>query len=249
MPYECKHIWIIGASSGIGHALAKELSNRGAILFLSARDLPKLKSLRNEIGNEHRVFPLDVTDSMAFSNAAISISNISRIDSIIYLAAAYHPMSLLEMDKDIVASIISTNVNGTFNFIQAISPVIKAGNVDQIALCGSVAGYCGLPNGQPYSATKAAVMNIAQSLRAELPKEIDIKLLSPGFVRTGLTDKNKFPIPMIIEPEQAAKEIADGLLKNTFEVHFPKKFTWIMKVISFLPYWLYFIIAKKLDKN
>ena len=246
MSYQGKHVWIIGASSGIGYALAKELSLRKAVLSLSARDMTKLESLRHEIGLHHQVFPLDVTNRIAFDHVARLVTDISTIDSIIYLAAEYQPMSLLEMDADMTASIISTNVSGPFNFIQAISPFIKAGNVNQIALCGSVAGYCGLPNGQPYSATKAAVINLAQSLRAELPPEVDVKLISPGFVRTELTNKNKFDMPMMIEPEHAAREIADGLLQSGFEIHFPKLFTKIMKLMSILPYWIYFRILKRL---
>ena len=110
MSYQGKHVWIIGASSGIGYALAKELSSRGAVLSLSARNMTKLESLRYEIGLQHQLFPLDVTNTIAFKNIAQLISGISKIDSIIYLAAEYQPMSLMEMDADVVASIISTNV-------------------------------------------------------------------------------------------------------------------------------------------
>lgn len=246
MSYQGKHVWIIGASSGIGYALAKELSSRGAILSLSARDMSKLENLRHEIGLQHHVFSLDVTNRISFETIAQLISGNSMIDSIIYLAAEYQPMALMEMGADMVSSIISTNINGPFNLVQAIAKDVKAGNVKQIALCGSVAGYSGLPNGQPYSATKAAVINLAESLRAELSPEIDVKLINPGFVRTNLTNKNKFTMPMMIEPKQAAKEIANGLLQSGFEIHFPKRFTRIMKLISHLPYWIYFRVLKKL---
>ena len=245
MSFQGKHVWIIGASTGIGLALAKELSLKGAILALSARDAEKLGTLRHQIGLHHHVLPLDVTNLVEFIAVANQVRNVfKKIDSIIYLAAVYQPMSLLELDSEMTASIVNTNLNGPLNLIQAITPLIKSKAISQIALCGSVAGYCGLPNGQPYSATKAAVINLAQSLRAELPNDIDIKLISPGFVRTALTDKNKFKMPMIIEPEQAAKEIANGLLKDKFEIHFPKRFSLITKLVSILPYKIYFKIIE-----
>ena len=94
----------------------------------------------------------------------------------------------------------------------------------------------GLPQGQPYSATKAAIINLAESLNTECGDTVDIKLISPGFVRTPLTDKNSFPMPMMMEPEQAARMIADGLLSRRFEIHFPKKFTLLLKALRLLPY-------------
>lgn len=245
--YKGDRIWIIGASSGIGYALAKELASRGATLVLSARDEVKLNALRIEIGSSHTVLPLDVTNVLSFKEVAVHVKDsFKKLDRVIYLAAAYQPMSLLEMDTAIVDSIIDTNLKGSFNFVQAISPFIKDGTIGQIALCGSVAGYIGLPNGQPYSATKAAIINLTQSLRAELSSEIDVKLISPGFVRTDLTNKNTFTMPMMIEPEQAAKDIADGLLSSSFEIHFPKVFTQYMKLMALLPHNLYFWLVKKL---
>ncbi len=238
-----KKIWVIGASTGIGHALAVELAKRGAVVNVSARDQGKLDALVVGLGPQHRSYAMDVAKAEDFDRV---LSAMGPVDSIIHLAAAYQPMSLLALDAKAVDDIVSINLGGTLNLIRAVTPLIKNGQIEQIALCGSVAGYCGLPNGQPYSATKAAVINLAQSLRAEAPASIDVKLISPGFVRTPLTDKNNFTMPMMIEPEEAAVAIADGLLTNSFEIHFPKKFTFLMKIISLLPYPLYFPIVKKL---
>lgn len=159
-----------------------------------------------------------------------------HIDSVIFLAAAYTPMKLESLDLAVTRQIIDVNLAGAFHVVYAVLPILGDRSAGQIALCGSVAGYIGLPGGQPYSATKAAIINLAESLRAELPQKINIKLISPGFVRTELTDKNDFQMPMIISPKDAAKAIADGLLGKQFEVHFPKRFTIWLKLLRMLPY-------------
>lgn len=139
------------------------------------------------------------------------------------------------------------NLLGAFTLIDSVLPILKQQRSGQLALCGSVAGYNGLPGGQPYSATKAAVINLAESLKAENP-QLDIKVINPGFVKTPLTDKNSFQMPMMVSPEYAAQAIAEGLLKRGFEIHFPKKFTLLMKLLRILPRGLYFFLVSKLAK-
>lgn len=246
MPLESfkdKNIWIIGASSGIGYALAENLSAQGAHLFLSARSENGLNNLNQKLGNTHHLLPLDVADLDATQKACLEVQKITnnQIDSVILLAALYDPSPIREMDIQKAHQMVQVNLNGTLNLVTSILPILQDQKYGQLALCGSVAGYRGLPNGQPYSATKAAVMNLAESLRAEEPS-LDIKLISPGFVRTPLTDKNDFDMPMIIEPEEATQSVAKGLQSNAFEIHFPKKFTLILKLVRLLPAWLYFKI-------
>lgn len=238
--YNNKIVWIIGASSGIGEALSKELASKGAIICLSARRAQELEKLKSSLSDkEHEIFPLDVCDAEAVITTANNIhTHFGRIDSIIFLAAAYKPMRLEMLNISDVRQIIETNVLGAFYVINAVVPLLKSQSYGQIALCGSVAGYIGLPGGQPYSATKAAIINLAESLRSELSSTIDIKIINPGFVKTDLTAKNNFQMPMIITPEKAATFIADGLLKKNFEIHFPKKFTLLLKLIKILPYGL-----------
>lgn len=238
--YHNKIIWIIGASSGIGEALSKELSSKGAIICLSSRRAQELEKLKCSLaGAEHNIFPLDVCDAAAVIKTANAIhSHYGRIDSIIFLAAAYKPMMIEALNIADVRQIVETNLLSAFYVLQAVIPLLKSQSYGQIALCGSVAGYIGLPGGQPYSSTKAAIINLAHSLRAELPKTIDVKVINPGFVKTGLTEKNNFEMPMMITPEKAATFIADGLLRNNFEIHFPKKFTFFLKLIQLLPYFL-----------
>lgn len=247
MTYKNEVIWIIGASSGIGYALAVELSACGATLALSARRKEELEKLKERIGERHMIYPLDVADTELTIRTAKAIHAANgRIDRVIFMSAAYTPMQLEHLDMLVTRNMLEVNIMGTFNVLHAILPLLKEQKYAQIALCGSVAGYRGLSGGQPYSATKAAVMNIAESLAAECPKQIDVKLISPGFVRTALTDKNDFSMPMIIAPEVAAKTIADGLLSKRFEIHFPKRFTLMLKFLQLLPYALAFKITRKL---
>lgn len=242
--FKDKTVWIIGASSGIGKALAQNLNAKGANLILSARSEGDLKTLNTELENKHSILPVDVSNHIALRDA---VSKISKIDSVIHLAAIYDPTSMNDLKHDTMSKIVDVNLKGTFNIVEAILPLLKKQGYGQLALCGSVAGYRGLPNGQPYSATKAAVINLTESLRAEEQKNgLDIRLISPGFVETPMTAKNDFDMPMAIKPDQAAEAITKGLLSNSFEIHFPKKFTYLMKFLRVLPSWLYFKIAKKM---
>ncbi|MDP9126734.1 MAG: SDR family NAD(P)-dependent oxidoreductase [Pseudomonadota bacterium] len=249
--YSGQIVWVVGASSGIGAALATELAVRGAVLALSSRQQAELDKLQKSLGAEHKVFPLDVTDAGAVQNTAHAIrAAFGRIDRVIIMAAAYLPMRLDALDPDLCREMVEVNIIGALNLVHAVLPIFAAqaksdrSRNAQIALCGSVAGYIGLPGGQPYSATKAAIINLAESLQSECARTIDVKLINPGFVRTPLTAKNNFKMPMIIEPQQAAIEIADGLLTERFEIHFPKKFTRVLKLLRLLPYALSLRITK-----
>lgn len=242
-----KKIWIIGASSGIGAALAAELSRRGADLTLSARRKDALEKISKDFGRPARIVPLDVSDPNSMHEA---VQAYGFFDSVIFMAATYNPGLIENMDIEYAHRMIEINIGGALNAIQAVYPAMRQAGKGQIVLCGSVAGYCGLPNSQPYSLTKAAIMSLAQTLKVEAERHnIDVKLISPGFVRTPLTDKNNFSMPMMIEPEEAARVIADGLTRANFEIHFPRKFTNIVKFLSILPYSLYFYIARCILKN
>lgn len=248
--YHNEVIWIIGASSGIGAALSKELSVRGATLALSARRKEALKRLKQSLGSKHKIFAVDVTDADLVARTAQAIRTaFGRIDRVIFLAAAYTPMKIDNLDLSMTRQIINSNLLGAYYVIYAVLPILKEQKKGQIGLCGSVAGYTGLPGGQPYSATKAGIINLAESMRAELSQTIDVKLISPGFVKSELTDKNDFKMPMIISTEHAAVYIADGLLKEEFEVHFPRRFTLWLKLLRILPYPLAFRITQTFKGN
>lgn len=247
-PYQGQVIWIIGASSGIGRALALDLARRGAQLAISARRKEALDTLIGELdGADHKAFAMDIADCEVVTRTAEAIrATYGRIDRVIFMAAQYTPMALDQLDMPITRQIVTINLTGAFHVVHAVLPIFAEQSHGQIALCGSVAGYVGLPNGQPYSATKAGIINLAESLRAEVPKSIDVKLISPGFVRTELTDKNDFDMPMIISAEQAAVAIARGLTRRGFEIHFPKGFTFLLKLVRLLPYRVALALTRKM---
>jgi short-subunit dehydrogenase len=246
--YQNEVVWIIGASSGIGAALAEALAGRGATLALSARRKDALESLKERLGPQHKLFMLDVSDAELVVRTAQAIrAAFGRIDRIIFMAAAYTPMKLNDLDIAVTRQMIDVNLLGAFHVVHAVLPLLKEQGHGQLALCGSVAGYMGLPGGQPYSATKAAIISLAETLHAELPQPIDVKLISPGFVRSELTDKNDFSMPCIISAQQAAEHIASGLLRKSFEVHFPWRFTLLLKLLRLLPYRLAFKITQTVN--
>jgi short-subunit dehydrogenase len=246
--WQDKTVWLIGASSGIGRALAEAFAERGTKLLLSARRENALSELAESLGKQHLVLPLDISDEQSVIAVVkrITQQNI-RVDSIICLAGAYEPGRIDELTSDTQAAIINTNINGTFNVIRHTLAMLRE-HQGQLAIYGSVAGYRGLPKGQPYSATKAALINLAESLYLEeQPNQVDVKLINSGFVDTDLTRKNQFAMPMMISTEEAAEAIINGLGKSAFEIHFPKRFTYLMKCLQRMPNWLFFVLARRMN--
>ena len=238
-----ERIWIMGASDGIGAALARLWAARGASLILSARSEDRLADLAQELGGAE-VLPCDVTDRDSLDTVAKAIIDRGKVDRAITLAALYDPGKVMELDPDQAARIVNVNLTGSFNFARAAVPLLRQGG--QLALTGSVAGYFGLPQGQIYSATKAGVINLAESLRAELANDVDVRLISPGFVDTRLTQKNDFDMPALMQPAAAAEAILNGLDKGGFEVHFPRRVTLPLKFLRALPYGLAMRLTKRL---
>jgi short-subunit dehydrogenase len=239
-------IWIIGASDGIGAALAREWAGRGARLVLSARSVERLEELTANLGPDHVAVPLDVSDRETLKEAARKISEIGPLDRVVHLAAIYDPGKIAELSPETAAKIVSVNLTGSFHIAQIAPPLLRDGG--QLALCGSIAGYIGLPQGQIYSATKAGVISLAESLRAELAGIIDVRLICPGFVDTRLTQRNDFSMPAMVTPETAARAIIDGLNTRRFEVHFPRRLTYALKLLSALPYWAALPLTHRLTR-
>jgi len=237
-------IWIIGASDGIGAALAKAWAGQGARLILSARSEDKLKALAASLGEGHYAVALDVADRASVEAAAEQVAQIGPVDRVVHLAALYDPGKVAEVDPDMAAKIIDVNLTGTFHLCRIAPKVLREGG--QLALCGSVAGFIGLPQGQIYSATKAGVINLVESLRAELAGRIDVRLINPGFVDTQLTKKNDFDMPAMITPEAAASRIIKGLNGRRFDIHFPYRLTLVLKLMRALPYWLSLPLTRRL---
>lgn len=240
-----QYIWIIGASSGIGAATARTLSQAGANIILSARRESELNEVRESlVGANHQTLAFDVSD---YTETKQAFKTIKRLDRVLFFAAVYDPSEKGRNDITFIHKSLQVNIGGVYNMLNVVLPFFESQGHGQVNLCGSVAGYFGLPNSQPYASTKAAIANLAESLRVEYQdKNIDVKLISPGFVRTPMTNKNDFEMPMMIEVEEAAQYIAKGITSSRFEIHFPKRFTWLVKLLRSLPYCLSFRLSKNL---
>ncbi|MFT7144949.1 MAG: short-subunit dehydrogenase [Alphaproteobacteria bacterium] len=244
MTFTNEHIVIIGASSGIGRELAIQLSKLGATLTLCARREDVLNKINEELGGHHTVCSVDVSHK---GEVKAMFDGLTKpVDRVIFMAALYKPASIEEMDLDFASTMVDVNLKGAFYVTNAAMNIFKKQGQGQLALCGSVAGYVGLPNGQPYSATKAALINFAESLYVESPKYVDIKLISPGFVETPMTEMNDFDMPMVISSTQAACAIVKQINSRRFEIHFPWRFTFILKLLALMPYKFKFYLTGKM---
>ena len=242
-----KVIWITGASSGIGKALSLKFANEGWIVAASARRENLLEELK-ELNENIHPFPLDVTNSnqckAVFENI---IKKFNDIEISVFCTGMHDPKSEKEFNLDKIKEIMEVNYFGTMNSINSVYKYYSEKKSGQISIVSSVAGYRGLPAAGAYCASKSALTSFAESLHFEMKrKNIRISLVSPGFIKTPMTDKNEFPMPMIKSPEFAAEQIYNGLIKsNSFEIHFPKLFTYIMKFLKILPNSIYFKLVEK----
>ena len=242
-----KNIWITGASSGIGKALAIKFANEGWKVAASARRENLLKELNQENENIHP-FPLDVTNidqcKTVFENVVEKFKN---IEISIFGTGIHDPKSEKEFNLDKIRKIMEVNYFGTMNSINSIYDYYNDKKRGQISIISSVAGYRGLPAAGAYCASKSALTSFAESLHFEMKrKNVRVSLVSPGFIKTPMTDQNDFPMPMIKSPEFAAEQIYIGLIKKkSFEIHFPKAFTFIMKILRILPNNIYFKLVEK----
>lgn len=238
-----KKIVIIGASHGIGKALAEEFSKENAHLFLAARDIDALSEIKADKNNVE-IFALDVVDE---KNVREVLEKISQIDLFIYCAGTYKPMAASQIDLAEAKKINDVNFVGALNCLDVVIKKMIEQKSGHIALIASVAGYIGLPKSFAYGASKAALINLSETLYAELAAfNINVSVINPGFVKTRLTDLNDFKMPAIISPEEAAAIIVKDLKAKKFEIHFPKKFTFWLKILKILPYKLLFFFTKKI---
>ncbi|MDP3540783.1 MAG: SDR family NAD(P)-dependent oxidoreductase [Azonexus sp.] len=237
-----KRVWLVGASSGIGAAMAHELVGRGAKLALSARNAEKLKALA--VGGA-LLLPCDATDTASLAAARESLlATWGGIDLVVYLAGDYVPMRADNFDLAVAEKVIAVNFNGAMRLAATVLPDLKAGG--GIAFVASVAGYRGLPKALCYGPGKAALIHFAEVLHLDLaPKGVGVWVINPGFVSTQLTAKNDFTMPALQTPAQAAIAAVDGFKTANFEIHFPKRFTRLMKFFALLPYGWYFPLIRR----
>ena len=240
-------IWITGASSGIGKSLALRFANEGWQVAASARR----ENLLNEISKFNKnifSFPLDVTDSEKCKDVFNKIKEkFNEIDISVFCTGIHDPSSEKKFDLESIRKIMNVNFFGTINSVNAVYDYYREKKSGHISIVSSVAGYRGLPAGGAYCASKAALTNYAESLYFDMKRfNVRVSVVSPGFIKTPMTDQNDFTMPMIKSAEFAAEEMFKGLTKsNSFEIHFPKQFTYLMKILKIMPNWLYLKIVKK----
>ena len=248
---EKKIIWITGASSGIGKALAIKFAKNDWIVAASARRENLLNQLKQINQNIHP-FPLDVTEIENCKLVAKKIiEQFNNINICVFGTGMHDPKSERRFNLDKIRKIMEVNYFGTMNSINSIYEYFSEKKNGQISIISSVAGYRGLPAAGAYCASKAALTSFAESLYFDMQmKNVRVSLISPGFIKTPMTDQNDFPMPMIKSPEFAANEIYKGLtVKKVFEIHFPKAFTYFLKFLQVLPSSLYFkLVAKGMKK-
>ncbi|WP_298833647.1 SDR family oxidoreductase [uncultured Piscinibacter sp.] len=234
-------VWLVGASSGIGRATAELLHARGATVVVSARSAPPLTAFAQQHPGSHAV-PLDVTDRDALRAAAARIvERCGRIDMAVYFAGHYKAMRATRIDLEEMLRHQQVNYVGALHMLDAVLPVLLEQRSGHVGLVASVAGYRGLPNSLAYGPTKAALINLAQTLYLDLqPQGLGVSVINPGFVETPLTSRNEFTMPALISPAQAAEEIVAGWQAGRFEIHFPRRFTLWLKILSHLGDALYF---------
>ncbi len=237
-----KAVWLTGASSGIGEALVPSLLAAGARLTISARRADALAAVAaRHPGTSLHVLPLDVTDRDAVHRAAADVrAHWGRIDLALFNAGTHIPVHAQSWNADDFRTLIEVNYMSLVYGIEAVLPDMLARREGHIAGVASVAGYRALPTAAAYGASKAAAILMLDALRFDVERRgIAVSVINPGFVRTPLTDRNRFHMPGIIDAPQAADLIVRGLARRAHEIHFPALFSWTMKLLRVLPYPLY----------
>ena len=232
--------WIIGASTGIGAEIARQLAEAGVIIAASSRNINPTPGLHT--------FPLDVTDFTAVAACLAAIEkDIGFPDLILVASGTYKAIPSLDLTLDDHAKGNAVNYMGVVHVLMAALPGLKQRKSGHIAWISSVAGYRGLPKSAAYGPTKAALINLAEGLQPELKKiGVGISVINPGFVRTPMTKDNDFPMPFLMEPDEAARRTIKGLARGQFEIAYPWRFVMILKTLRILPYWLFFRLTKGL---
>ena len=245
-----KVIWITGASSGIGKALALKFANENWSVAISARRENILKEI-SESNENIKSFPLDVTDKTKCKEVFEQIKNhYGNVDICFFSTGTWNPKKEKDIDVEQMEDVFKVNFFGTVNSIKAVEQYFRDKKNGIITIVSSIAGYRGLPNSTGYGPSKSALNNLAESLYFDFKRyNVRVCLVSPGFIKTPMTDKNDFKMPFLKTPEYAADQIYEGLVnKNIFEIHFPKSLTIILKILSFLPNKIYFGLVGKLTK-
>ena len=240
-----QRVWLVGASTGIGRALAELLHRLGAQVIVSARQRAALEAFVHQHPGS-LALPLDVTDAAAVRAATEAALAGGPLDLVCYCAGYYQPMRATALDLPELLRHHEVNTVGALYLLDAVLPGLLARGRGHLSLVSSVAGYRGLPQSLAYGPTKAALINLAETLYLDLqPQGLGVSVINPGFVETPLTANNTFHMPALISPAQAAQAIVQGWSRGEFEIHFPKRFTRVLRLLRLLPYRLYFAAVRR----
>ena len=238
--FKGKRYWLVGASEGLGLALAQKLSTAGAELVLSARNAEALSKAAATLPGPATILPVDVSSTESVTAAA---AQLPELDGMVFLAGVYWPMRAQDWNAEQAEAMANVNFTGAVRVVGAALPPMVAKNRGHIVITGSLSGFRGLPGAIGYAASKAGTMVLAESLHADLRKTgVTVQLANPGFIRTRLTAKNDFTMPFIMDPEAAAEIMFRHMQAGGFKVSFPTVFSWLFRGGNFLPDWLYYRI-------
>lgn len=247
-----RRVWVTGASAGIGRAVTVELVRRGATVVASARSEQALNELARECGGAPvLVLPFDVADRQANLRAADAIrQQLGGLDIAFFNAGTCEYVDVAKFDSGIFERTMQTNFLSMVYGIEAVLPLLRASRSAQLVGMSSTVAYRGLPRAEAYGASKAAVKHLFESLDLDVMKDgIAVSVVCPGFVRTPLTDRNDFPMPFRVEADEAARRIVDGIEAKTPEIHFPKRFSLLFKLLSLLPHRLYVMACSRMVRS
>ena len=237
-----KRYWLVGASEGLGRALAMSLSRAGAEVIVSARSAERLESLVAELPGKARAVACDVASSESVTAAA---AEVGPVDGMVYLAGVYWPMKAADWDTDRAVAMCDINLSGAVRTVGAVLPGMIARNAGHIVLTGSLSGFRGLPGAIGYAASKAGVMSLAESMYADLRGTgVQVQVANPGFIKTRLTDQNDFKMPFLMTPEAAAQEMYELMMSDGFKRSYPAAFAALFRGGQFLPDWLWYRIFR-----
>jgi len=235
--FKSKRYWLVGASEGLGRALALKLSQAGAEVILSARSTERLDALAAELPGPAQVVAMDIADR---DSVAQAWGALGRIDGMVFLAGVYWPQSAKAWNGPEVEAMFDINLTGAARVLAHVVPDFVARDAGHIVLTGSLSGFRGLPGAIGYAASKAGLYSLAESLYGDLKDtSVDVQLVNPGFIRTRLTDKNDFTMPFIMDPEPAAQIFFDHMQRGGFARHFPTLFSLVFRLSAFMPHALY----------
>ncbi len=238
-----KRYWLVGASEGLGRALAHKLSDAGADLIVSARSADRLEELIAELPGKARAVTVDVSDA---GSARAAAADVGQIDGLVYLAGVYWPMTAQKWDAEQAEAMADINFLGAVRVVGAVLPGMVTRGSGHVVLTGSLSGFRGLPGAIGYGASKAGVMYLAESMRADLQGSgITVQVANPGFIKTRLTDKNDFKMPFLMEPDEAAAAMFTLMQGRGFKKNFPAGFGLMFRASQFLPDWAYYRLFGK----